>query len=316
VADALPRSGRLLRRGTTAGGHIKATEDGMARVRVSSMRVLAPAFVVALGVARIPSAEHGLVLAQSTAQAPAKPPLGVIPGAPAGSPAQDPDTSNFDYGSLFHESAPDDHAGFTQIFDGKTLNGWDGDTTFWRVENGSIVGESTPQKTVKENTFLIWRGDTLRDFELQIDFRLGGTNSGVQFRSTEMPSVGKWVLKGYQADMDVTNGFTGNIHEERGRNVLAPRGTVVRAQDGSRYTSVAKIADAVSLRGVMNVGNWNRYHIIARGPMILQILNGQLMAVLIDEDTKNRTLEGVLGLQMHVGPPFKVEYRNIWYRKL
>lgn len=255
--------------------------------------------------------------ARQAAPAPAKPQaVGVIPGAPAGSPDQAPDTSNFDYASLFHTMTPDDHAGFTQIFDGKTLAGWDGDSTFWRVENGSIVGESTPEKIVKENTFLIWRGERLRDFELTIDFRLGGTNSGIQIRSVELPSVGKWVLKGYQADMDVTNGFTGNIHEERGRNVLAPRGTVVRAVDGGSFKSLATIADPVSLRGVMNVGNWNRYHIIARGPMLLQILNGQLMAVLIDDDAKNRALEGVLGLQMHVGPPFKIEYRNIWFRKL
>ena len=243
-------------------------------------------------------------------------PIGVIPGAPAGSPDQAPDKSNFDYSSLFQSMAPDDTTGFVQIFDGKTLTGWDGDPKFWRVENGSILGESTPANVVKENTFLIWRGERVGDFELKIDFRLGGTNSGVQIRSAELPSVGKWVLKGYQADMDVTNGFTGNIHEERGRNVLAPRGSVVRAVEGSAFKSVARIADPVSLRGVMNVGNWNRYHIIARGPMLLQILNGQLMAVLIDEDAKNRALEGVIGLQMHVGDPFRVEYRNIWYRKL
>src|SRR4029450_70227 len=122
--------------------------------------------------------------------------------------------------------APHHTPGFPQIFDGKTLTGWDGDPLFWRVENGSIVGESTPQNRGAQNTVLIWRGEPLRDFELKIDFRIGGTNSGVQVRSVELPSVGKWVLKGYQADMDFINGFTGNIHEERGRNVLAPRGTV------------------------------------------------------------------------------------------
>src|SRR4051812_28813393 len=91
-------------------------------------------------------------------------PPGVIPGAPAGSPDQAPDTSNFDYTSLFHELTPDDTTGFTSIFDGRSLAGWDGDTTFWRVENGSIVGESTLQRRVSQNTFLIWRGERLRDF--------------------------------------------------------------------------------------------------------------------------------------------------------
>jgi hypothetical protein len=243
-------------------------------------------------------------------------PLGVIPGAPAGSPDQAPDSSNFNYTSLFHDLKPDDTAGFTQIFDGKTLTGWDGDPVFWRVENGSIVGESTPKNRVAQNTFLIWRGERLRDFELKIDFRIGGTNSGVQIRSAELPSVGKWVLKGYQADMDFINGFTGNIHEERGRDLLVPRGQVVRVADGPTYKSVGRIAPATDLRGVVNVANWNRYHIIARGPLLLQLLNGQLMAVLIDEDEKNRALEGVLGLQMHVGDPFKVEFRNVWYKRL
>ena len=74
------------------------------------------------------------------------------------------------------------------IFDGKTLNGWDGDQTFWRAENGSIVGETTPEKVVKLNNFLIWRGGTVKDFELKVEFRLSGTNSGIQYRSVELPT--------------------------------------------------------------------------------------------------------------------------------
>ena len=122
-------------------------------------------------------------------------------------------------GGLYPETEPDDAAGFVPIFDGKTLNGWDGDLTFWRAEGGSIVGETTPEKVVKLNNFLIWRGGTVKDFELKVEFRLSGTNSGIQYRSVEMPAIGKWVLKGYQADMDFTEGFLGNIHDERG----APR---------------------------------------------------------------------------------------------
>jgi hypothetical protein len=243
-------------------------------------------------------------------------PAGVIPGALPGSPPQAPDTSNFDYTSLFHDLLADNPAGFVEIFDGKTLSGWDGDPAYWRVENGIIVGESTAEHPVKENTFLIWRGGRTADFELKIDFRLGGVNSGIQYRSVELPAVGKWVLKGYQADMDFLNGFTGNIHEERGRDLLVPRGNIVRAGDGPKYSLVGKLGDAAELRGAVNVANWNRYHIIARGPVLMQFLNGRLMSVLIDEDVKNRALDGLLGLQMHVGPPFKVEFRNIWYRKL
>ena len=90
----------------------------------------------------------------------------------------------------------EDHSGFQPIFDGKTLNGWDGDPTFWRVEKGAIVGESTPEKQVKVNTFAVWRGGQPKDFELKLEFRINSTNSGIQYRSVELLEVGKWVLKG------------------------------------------------------------------------------------------------------------------------
>src|SRR5206468_5841711 len=121
-------------------------------------------------------------------------------------------------GGVYPETQPDDNTGFVPIFDGKTLNGWDGDTKFWRVENGEIVGETTPEKVMTQNSFLIWRGGTVKDFELKVEFRMNGTNSGIQYRSSELPNVGKWVLKGYQADLDFTEGYLGNVHDERGRD--------------------------------------------------------------------------------------------------
>ena len=197
-------------------------------------------------------------------------------------------------GGLFPETEPDDAAGFVPIFDGKTLEGWDGDLTFWRAENGAIVGETTAEKVVKVNNFLIWRGGKVKDFELKVEFRLSGTNSGIQYRSVELPAIGKWVLKGYQADLDFTEGFVGNIHDERGRSpsgeghvILSPRGQATRIVDGPKYKVLGKIGDPTLLRGVMNVNGWNRYHIIARGPVILQFLNSQLMSVAIDEDSKH-----------------------------
>jgi hypothetical protein len=236
---------------------------------------------------------------------------------------QPPATAGRGGGGLFPPTVPDDMAGFVPIFDGKTLTGWDGDTRFWRVENGEIVGETTPEKVVTLNNFLIWRGGTVKDFELKVEFRMSGTNSGIQYRSTELPAVGKWVLKGYQADMDFTEGFVGNVHDERGRSpsgeghvVLARRGQMTRIVDGPTYKSVATIGDGTLLRGVMNVNGWNQYHIIARGPVLMQIMNGQLMAVAIDEDATHAVPEGLLGFQMHVGPPFKIQYRNVMLRKL
>jgi len=213
--------------------------------------------------------------------------------------------------------APDDNAGFTQIFDGKSLAGWDGDPKFWRAENGEIIGESTPQNPVAENSFLIWRGGTVHDFELKIEFRINGTNSGVQYRSKEMPEVGKWVLSGYQADMDFANQFTGNVHNERGpRFFLSQRGNIVRGVDGGGRKQVGTIETPDALKADINVSDWNQYHIVVRGWTFMHFINGHLMAVFIDEDTTNRMAEGLLGLQMHVGDPFKVEYRNVWLRKL
>jgi len=225
-------------------------------------------------------------------------------------------------GGVFPATQPDDAEGFVSIFDGKSLNGWDGDTNFWRVENGEIVGETTPEKVMKQNSFLIWRGEKVRDFELKLEFRLNGTNSGVQYRSEELPSVGKWVLKGYQADFDFGGLYSGNVHDERGRGpgeghaVLSRRGQVTRIVAGPTYKVVGNIGDPTMLRGVLNVNNWNRYHIIARGPVLMQLINDQLMAVAIDEDSKNFDAEGLIGLQMHTGPPFKLQYRNLMYRKI
>ena len=217
---------------------------------------------------------------------------------------------------------PDDAEGFTAIFDGKTLAGWEGDFTYWRAEDGVIVGETTAERPLKVNTFLIWRGEVVRDFELKADFRLNGTNSGIQYRSAEVPTAGKFVLKGYQADIDFVAGYLGNIHDERGRGpgaghiILSPRGQITRIVNGPKYKEIGRIADPMLLRGVMNVGGWNRYHIIARGPILMQLINGQLMSAAIDEDSAHAPKEGVIGFQLHTGPPLKIEYRSVMYKKI
>ena len=168
------------------------------------------------------------------------------------------------------------------IFDGKSLAGWDGDTTFWRAENSEIVGETTPEKVVKENNFLIWRGGTVKDFELKVDFRINGTNSGIQYRSTELPDVGKWVLKGYQADIDFKAGSSATSMTSggagRGTSCWRGAGWSRASGTGPRSRRLATIADSTLLRGVVNVRNWNQFHIIARGPVIIQILNGSWSA--------------------------------------
>ncbi len=212
---------------------------------------------------------------------------------------------------------PDDDAGFQPIFDGKTLEDWDGDPVFWRVENGAIVGESTPEKVLKQNTFLIWKGGRLGDFELKLEFRLSeAANSGVQYRSVRLPDVGPWVMKGYQADMDGRHTYTGMVYEERGRGFLAPRGQIARVSEDGVRKLIGSPGEPDALKAFLKPEDWNQLHIIARGNILIHVVNGRLMSLLVDEDPRGRSMEGLLGLQLHAGKPMRVEFRNIRLRKL
>ena len=210
----------------------------------------------------------------------------------------------------------DDHTGFEMIFDGKSLKGWEGDTDYWRAENGEIIGESTAEKPLKLNTFLIWRGGQPKDFELKLEYRINSTNSGIQYRSVELPEVGKYVLKGYQADIDFQNVYTGQLYEERGRGFLALRGQMTCLQPGGKKKMIANLRSGDELKGLIKNNDWNQIHIIARGNVLTHLLNGQLMAEAIDDDDSGRALSGLIGFQMHVGQPMKVEFRNIWLKNL
>jgi hypothetical protein len=213
-----------------------------------------------------------------------------------------------------------DHAGFESIFDGSSMKNWDGDPAFWRAVNGVLTGQSSAENPVKQNTFLIWRGGAPKDFELKLEYRLDATNSGVQIRSVQLPAgpdVGKWVMKGYQADIDAENQYTGQIYEERGRGFLAMRGQASFIPDGARPKVIGNLQQTPDeLKALIKTGDWNQIHLIARGSTIIQILNGAVMSMVVDDDLKNRQLGGLLGFQMHVGAPMKVEFRNIWLKTL
>jgi hypothetical protein len=210
---------------------------------------------------------------------------------------------------------PDDHTGFEALFDGKTLKGWDGDPQFWRVENETIIGESTADKPLKMNTFLIWRNGQPKDFELKLEYRISSTNSGVQYRSVELPEVGKWVLKGYQADIDFANTYTGQLYEERGRGFLAMRGQMTQLQAGKKKV-VANLRSGDELKALIKTNDWNQVHIIAHGNVLTHVFNGHLMAQTVDDDAAARAMGGWLGFQMHTGAPMKLELRSIWLKNL
>ena len=220
----------------------------------------------------------------------------------------------------------EDRTGFVAIFDGSTLKGWDGDSMFWRVEGGAIVGQTTAENPLKENSFIIWRGGEPADFELKLEYRIDSTNSGIQIRSVHLPAgtqagrgaiAGNWVLKGYQCDIDAENRYTGQIYEERGRGFLAMRGQFTYIPDGGgpRVVGALQRTDD-ELQKIIKVNDWNQAHIIARGNMITEILNGHVTSTLVDDDTKARAMKGLLGFQIHVGEPMKVEFKNIWLKRL
>ncbi len=211
---------------------------------------------------------------------------------------------------------PLEETGFHSIFDGKTLDGWDGDPDFWSVKDGAIVGQSTMEHQPKQNTFCIWKGGQPGDFELTAEYRLTGVNdgnSGIQYRSVELPEVAKWVMKGYQADIDLKQQYTGQIYEERARGFLALRGQISYVPEGKKAGSIGSLGTDAELRRFIKDGDWNEVHIIARGNVLIQLINGHVMSTLIDDDVANRKMQGEIGIQLHRLPnaAMKIETRNI-----
>ncbi|HEY3742940.1 MAG TPA: DUF1080 domain-containing protein [Bryobacteraceae bacterium] len=211
---------------------------------------------------------------------------------------------------------PAEEVGFTSIFDGKTLSGWDGDPGFWRIENGALVGQTTKEHQPKQNTFLIWRGGTPSNFELKLDYKLTGFNSGIQYRSVELPDI-KWAMKGYQADIDGEQKYTGQIYEERARGFLALRGQFTHIPESTKKPAlVGSLGDGDALKALIHGDDWNSVHIIARGNTLIQVWNGHVMSMLIDDDTVGRKMDGLIGIQVHLGPPMKIEVKNVRIKTL
>jgi hypothetical protein len=210
---------------------------------------------------------------------------------------------------------PIQESGFQAIFDGKTLAGWDGDPEFWRVEEGALVGQTTTEKQPKQNTFLIWRGGSPADFELRLEYKLTGYNSGIQYRSIELPDI-KWAMKGYQFDMDGEQQYTGQIYEERARGFVAMRGQFTYIGNGQKPALVSSLGDNAQLKGFIHADGWNDAHLIARGNTLIQMLNGHVMSMLIDDDLAGRKMDGLIGIQVHKGPPMKIEVKNLRLKKL
>jgi hypothetical protein len=224
--------------------------------------------------------------------------------------------------------------GFKSIFDGKTLNGWEGDTKYWRVENGNLVGEITPETLLKTNSFITWKGGEPADFELKGEFNITEKgNSGINYRSVKLPDI-QYALRGYQADIDGANRYTGQNYEERGRTTLAYRGqiTSINAQPNPMTSEevrkkvqknawtelkiIGSLGENEALKTKIKGEDWNTFHLVIKGNRLQHYINDVLMSDVTDNDLVNGKSKGILGVQVHVGPPMKVQYRNLRIKEL
>ena len=211
------------------------------------------------------------------------------------------------------------------IFNGKDLTGWDGDPCLWKAQDGVIRGETTPENPTQGNTFLVWRGGRLKDFELKLKFKLRNGNSGVQYRSKEF---GKWRITGYQAEVENTPGKVGFLYHEGGRAWLVNVGDLMHIDAQGEKKVISNVNDQ---QGLIDAGyyadkDWNEYHIICQGNHLIHYLNGFQTMELIDDDRvtnpndpadrKGSIREGVLALQIHAGPPMLVEFKDIRVKRL
>jgi hypothetical protein len=237
----------------------------------------------------------------------------------------------------FYEPEPldfNDHDGYQQIFDGETLKNWDGDPAVWHVEGGAIIGESTKEKPVG-NSYIAFRGFEARDFDLKLEIKVeNGGGSGIQYRSKtglpwrhplrpgmDAPKL-DWMMTGPQADFwfpvhERASEWSGQFYSENtGLGIVAWRGQVVESAPGGNPKLLGAIGDRTALGGYVKVNEWNQYLIMARGGTFIHVLNGQLMAVYVDDDaasSNNQT--GLIGIEIE-GAPSKVSVRNVWIKKL
>ena len=224
------------------------------------------------------------------------------------------------------------HDGYVPLFDGVSLKGWDGNPKFWRVEDEMIVGKAT-RKNPCGNTYLVYRDMTAKDFTLKFEMKIvGNGGSGFQYRSRTgipwlvpiSPSVISntgpvnlnWMMTGPQADFWPVHVYTGQFYSENTpMRIIAWRGQVVESYGETRKRLMGNIGDRQTLGNLVKTNDWNQYTVIARGGTFIHIVNGQVMAVLVDDDPDSSNNQpGLFGIELESITQLYV--RNIWVKKL
>ena len=219
--------------------------------------------------------------------------------------------------------------GFYPIFNGENLEGWSGDSTYWSVKDGVLIGKVTPEIILKRNSFIIYEKEQPSNFELKLQYRISKNgNSGVNYRSEKIKNK-PFALRGYQSDIDGKNRYTGQNYEEKKRTTLAYIGEKVIIEtmpDSILLTNIRKnvkrncwqtrnitasLGNKKELTTHIKDNDWNTMHIIINESRMQHYVNGILMSDVKDLDAKNRMIKGYIGVQVHTGPPMKVEYKNI-----
>ncbi len=202
----------------------------------------------------------------------------------------------------------------TVLFGGGDLTGWVGREDLWSAEDGEIVGRTSDDDPIDANTFLIWEGSKPADFELTAQFKIEGGNSGIQYRSKVLDDK-KFIVGGYQADIDFGNRYAGILYEEKGRGILAERGeSVTVGSDGEKAKT--RFGDAKALGAGIHPGQWNDFRVVAKGNKLQHFINGAMTIEVIDEQSDKSSSDGVIALQIHRGPAMTVRFKNIKLRSL
>lgn len=249
--------------------------------------------------------------------------------------AQDKNKPKY-YNDPFTQPLPidfNDHDGYVSLFDGQTLKDWDGNPRFWRVEDGAIVGESSAQNP-SGNSYIVYKGMKAKDFTLKFEIKVDGEGgSGIQYRSrVGLPwrfpidpkvtaNVGpvnlNWMMTGPQADFwPSAKYWTGQFYSENTpMRILAWRGQVVEGFSTKTKRLMGNIGDIMDLAKVVKKNDWNQYTVIARGGVFIHIINGQVMAVMIDDDPKSsNNVSGYIGIEIEATT--RIYVKNMWIKKL